>query len=81
MFQYFYIATVSVCCLFTVFPRYLCPSNQSLSASHPYTDDRLLVAMDYLGKEEGGYRPRSMLDDVQKRLLEEQYQEDPWPSR
>ena len=46
------------------------------AADFAYTSGNMMLDEDSMN-----YRPRSMLTDEQKRLLEEQYSRDPWPSR
>lgn len=62
--------------------RYLCRLNTSLprSPTPPSTSGATWCLPPLLVKEEG-YRPRSMLTDQQKDLLESQYLADPWPNK
>ena len=62
-----------------LFFRYLCKENDDhCSANHNTSRDSVTSSVDL---DESSYRPRSMLSEAQRRVLEEAYATDPWPSR
>ena len=58
--------------------RYLCKDNDQTSPCLDRSRDSVTSSVDL---DESSYRPRSTLTDAQRRILEEAYARDPWPSR